>query len=557
MRVGTRTSHVAAYAATFVLFCAADGFVLRGLVTSREVAREQFRRGYFERFGGEVGLALDDAVRPDMIPTFEVARDGALEIPPGLVAVMPLATGTRYESRSGSSCAPYVVLGDEAPVAAVANGPPLSPGEARLVGARTLALSDGRLALVEWDPVRPWHEDSARLCALRDACVPAGDAAALEVAVTKDGLEARLGGCSLAEAHTFRGKSPPLLAVLAGADWLTVMRRPGWATHRAVIWPLVAGIAVKVATTWWGAGIASAAAVSLALAGASIWLPVPATLMWPLTVILGVAAAALRLSVRGLRRIPRRARVPVVVAAVALAAVHFASSADEPESPRSIAHVHGEPARDDHCAVVGYSAVKGEGLRHESGGIRSFLEEDCSGCRHTTGGLFAGGETLAWVRDTFCGSEPAFGAHGLVTFLGGSNDDLLTGMLSIARLFVVSGHGREPWRDNVTAAAAASRRRLDVQTSAIASLGRCIRSREARFLFLQDFLVTDMQGGRGQDRDAMVAARRAAVEAAGGTFVDLFEAVGPEAGVSWFNDYVHPSLLGHERIAEIACRHLP
>ena len=54
----------------------------------------------------------------------------------------------------------------------------------------------------------------------------------------------------------------------------------------------------------------------------------------------------------------------------------------------------------------------------------------------------------------------------------------------------------------------------------------------------------------------MLAARRAAVEAAGGTFVDLFEVFGPEAGVSWFNDYVHPSLLGHERIAELACRHL-
>ena len=55
----------------------------------------------------------------------------------------------------------------------------------------------------------------------------------------------------------------------------------------------------------------------------------------------------------------------------------------------------------------------------------------------------------------------------------------------------------------------------------------------------------------------MLGARRAAVEAAGGTFLDLWEIFGPEAGVSWFNDYVHPSLLGHERIAELACRELP
>jgi len=54
----------------------------------------------------------------------------------------------------------------------------------------------------------------------------------------------------------------------------------------------------------------------------------------------------------------------------------------------------------------------------------------------------------------------------------------------------------------------------------------------------------------------MLAARRAAVEAAGGTFVDLFEVLGPDAGVSWFNDYVHPFLLGHERIAEVVCRQM-
>ncbi len=556
MRLGKRTFRLAACSATFVLCCAADGFVLRGVLTSREIAGEQFRRGYFERFGDEVGLALDTAVRPGMIPTFQMSRDGALGIPPGMIAILPLATGTRYESRSDSSCAPYVVFGDEAPVAAVANGPPLSPGESRLIGARTLALSEGRLALTDWDPVRPWREDSARLCALRDACVQAGDAAALELAVTDDRLEVRLGSCSLAESHVSRGESLPLLAVLAGADWLTVARRPGWATDTSVVWPLLAGIAVKVATTWWGAGIVSAGALSVALAGAAVWIPVLATLAWPLTVLLGVAAALLRLSVRGLQRIPGRARVPVVVGAAALAVGLFASRANQPKSFPPVVHIHAEPARADRCAVLGYSAVKGEGLRHESGGIRSFLDEDCGGCRNTTAGLCAGGETLEWARDAFCGSDPAFGGHGLVTFMGGANDDFFTGMVSIARLLIVSGQGSEPWGENVTAAAAASRRRLDVQTSAIASLGRCIQSRGARFLFLHDFLATDLHGGRDADRAAMLAARRVAVEAAGGTFVDLFDVFGREAGVSWFNDYVHPSLLAHERIAELACHHL-
>jgi hypothetical protein len=555
MRFGKRTLRLTACVATFVLCCVADAFVLRGVLTSREVVREQFRRGYFERFGDEVGLALDDAVRPNMIPTFQMARDGTLGIPPGMTAVLPLATNTRYESRSGSSCAPYVVVGDEAPVAAVAHGPPLSPGESRLVRARTLALFEGRLALAEWDPVRSWREDSARLCALRDACVPAGEAAALELAATDERLVVRLGGCSFTEPRALRGESPPLVAGLAGSDWLTVARRPEWATERRVLWPLIAGIAFKVAITWWGAGVASAVAVSVALAGAALWMPVTATLAWPLAVVLGIAAALLRLGVSGLQRMPRRVRVPVVVAAALLAAGLFASRSKQPDAFPPIVHVRGEPARADRCAVLGYSTVKGEGLRHESGGIRALLDEDCGACRHTTAGLFAAGETLSWVRDAFCSSDPAFGAHGLVTFLGGTNDDLFTAMLSIARLFIVSGQGSELWHHNVSVAAAAARRRLDTQTSAIAGLGRCIESRGAHFLFLHDFLASDLGSGRDQDRVAMLTARRTAVEAAGGTFVDLFEALGAEAGVSWFNDYVHLSLLGHERIAELACRH--
>ena len=556
MRFGRRTYLVAAYGATLVLCCAADGFVLRGVLTSREIAPEQFRRGYFERFGGEVGLAVDNAVRPGMVPTFEMSRDGTLEVPPGMIAVLPLATGSRYESRSKSSCAPYVVFGDEASVAPVANGPPLSPGEARLVGARTLALSEGRLALVEWDPGRPWREDSARLCALRDACAPAGVPAALEIAATNGRLHVRLGGCSIAEADALSGEASHV-AVLAGADWLTVARRPEWATDGGVVWPLLAGIAVKVATAAWGAGIASAAALSLTLAGAAVWIPVLATLVWPLTVLFGVAAALIRLSVRGLQRIPGRARVPVVVAAVALAALLFVKRTNQPDSFPPIVSLHNERARNDRCAVLGYSAVKGEGLRHERGGMRAFLDKDCGGCRDTTAGLFAGGETLTWLRDAFCRTEPDFGGHGLVTVVAGTNDDFFTGMLSIARLLIVSGQGSDLWSENVIAAAAASRKRIDAQMSAIASLGRCIQSRDARFLFLHDFLASDLRGGRDADRAAMVAARRVAVEAAGGTFVDLFDVVGSEAGVSWFNDYVHPSLLGHERIAELVCRHVP
>jgi hypothetical protein len=83
---------------------------------------------------------------------------------------------------------------------------------------------------------------------------------------------------------------------------------------------------------------------------------------------------------------------------------------------------------------------------------------------------------------------------------------------------------------------------------------RCAQERQAGFLFLHDFLVTDMVTGREADRATMLARRRAAVEDSGGRFVDLLDVFATEAGVSWFNDYVHPSAIAHERIAELACR---
>ena len=72
-----------AYGVAFLLCAATDLFVLRPVWTSREVAVHQFRRGYFEMLDGQVGLAMDDAIRPDMLPTFLLTGDSAVAIPPG------------------------------------------------------------------------------------------------------------------------------------------------------------------------------------------------------------------------------------------------------------------------------------------------------------------------------------------------------------------------------------------------------------------------------------------------------------------------------------------
>jgi hypothetical protein len=213
-------------------------------------------------------------------------------------------------------------------------------------------------------------------------------------------------------------------------------------------------------------------------------------------------------------------------------------------------HPAHEPAR---CAVIGYSTVKGEGLRGQRHTLRQFLDEDCARCRGGTAGLFAGGETLSWARDAYCASPSEFGAGGHVIFLGGANDDFLTGIVSIARMVIVASMGIDQWRQNQIAAAAAARVETERQTGALQGLIDCVHARGAAFLFLHDFLVTDLETGRSADRAAMLKSRRAVVEAAGGAFVDLLDRFADEAGVSWFNDYVHLSVIAHEQVANLAC----
>ena len=184
------------------------------------------------------------------------------------------------------------------------------------------------------------------------------------------------------------------------------------------------------------------------------------------------------------------------------------------------------------------------------------MNDQCASCRGRTAGLFAGGETLTWARDAYCSSSASFGADGDLVFLGGTNDDLLSGVLSLARLFVVGNQGPDAWHRNLPHATAAALSQFDAQASGLTGLMHCAYSRRAHFLFLQDFLVSDIAIPRDRNRAAMLARRRAIVEKANGTFIDLLDAFRGQVGVSWFNDYIHLSLIGHQRVADLACQRL-
>lgn len=513
----------------------------------------QFRRGYFESFDGEVGLAMDDAIRP-VFPAFLLTEHDELGVPPGVSAIAPLVPGAVYELAKDSTLAPYVVIGGETPLPPPASQRQASSGEGRMVGPRTLALQDGRLALVAWDGTRPWREDAARLSALHDACAPPDAAPALSVAVTEGQLEIRLGRCSLAEPLPSGVTSPTLLGALAGPEWVRVARRPGWAAQRWFVWPVLAAVVVKVAATWWGLGLPSTVASSSALAVAAVWWPVPAMLTWPVTFAVGLLAAIVRAGLLVLRKLPPRLRAPAALTGLALVAYVVVSHATQPRSFPPILHAHLDRGQPDACAIIGYSTAGGASLRRNFGGLRVFLDQGCERCRDATASLAAGGEVMDWARDAYCAGPASFGAGGQVVFWGAANDDFLWGVLSVARLFIIGQQTIDQWQRNQPAAITASLARIDDQASAIHDVVQCANSRHARFLYLHDFLVTDLVAGRDPDRAAMLARRRTAVEGAGGMFIDLYTRFADEAGIAWFNDYLHPSLIVHERVADLVCR---
>jgi hypothetical protein len=80
----------------------------------------------------------------------------------------------------------------------------------------------------------------------------------------------------------------------------------------------------------------------------------------------------------------------------------------------------------------------------------------------------------------------------------------------------------------------------------------CIDHR--RFVYLQDMMVQDLTTARSPARQRLLAARRALVEGAGADFVDARTAFAAEAGVAWFNDFIHLSEIGHRRVAAYLCQ---
>jgi hypothetical protein len=215
------------------------------------------------------------------------------------------------------------------------------------------------------------------------------------------------------------------------------------------------------------------------------------------------------------------------------------------------------------CLVLGYSAARGDGLRTppmES--LSAVIARECAICQGRTRTLAQGGEKMSWVREQLC-NQPDNVRPTEIIFFGGGNDDFFwgsrTGLIadSISLLnFAVERPSPAQWSKLFDQASEKSLRRMTEQSTAVGETIRCARAHGSRFWLVHDFMAWDLETGRSGARSTMASARRVAAEQSGAEFLDLYDLFGREAGVSWFNDFIHPSAIGHRHIARSLCERM-
>jgi hypothetical protein len=213
------------------------------------------------------------------------------------------------------------------------------------------------------------------------------------------------------------------------------------------------------------------------------------------------------------------------------------------------------------CVVIGYSTAAQQALRCKKNGLFDRLRHDCVACSGRTALRSRAGQTLPRLVDPVC-ALPAASPPGEIVFIGGNNDDFVgwieaRSLGAMARNIVGTLELRyAPWRDVVSERASSSTGSLawlPAQTAAIGAIATCARERGYALRFVHDMAAVDLDSGRSPERQQMLAARRAAVEANGGEFVAVEEAYRSEIGIAWFADFVHLSAVGHARVAGSTC----
>lgn len=539
-----------------LLSAALDLALLAPLLTLSSLAPDQVRYVYYEPLPAGVAVMLDRQYG-GYVTNLAVETDGNLGVAAGRTIAVPLQGAATVTVRTlAADLAPYIVLG-------WANGVRDSDGPTPFADAAVLTVQAGGLEFRPWDASRPWTEDREWLRTLHAHCnLPPHAEASIRAGAEETVVE--MGSCSARLPAPAGWSQPPLLLVATGPHAALVSSPSGtWRQTSVVQWSLIGLALLRIALLGFAIGAAPTALASATLFAVGQISRPEAILCWGATLPVAVAAAAARLVARFIPQRPAlawgaggvvlAAEAVCIVAAIALLGIGSFGK-------ERIAH-HG----DDACAVVGYSTVRGDSLREGTAGIVERLDEACAPCRGRTSRFSREAQTLRWIRQTVCAPSFPAPAGGEVIFVGGGNDDLFYRPARLAQLLgdfaTVVRVSLQPiaaadWQRVFDQASQRAVATLDDQAADIDAIAQCATRGGRRFRFVHDFLIWDLENGRTPARQQAFERRRTALHAEGGDFVDLLAELGRRAGVSWFNDFIHPSAAGQRMIADLLCARL-
>jgi hypothetical protein len=534
-----------------------DALSYRNFWLQSKLQPGQLMQGYFEELPHRVGVVLEEELATSITPDISQDAAGNISVPPGNIVGIPLPPGIELQVRSTRERGvPYLVLGK------MERLPELQPAWVTLAMPKRLAGRE--LVAVDWDAGRPWRFDAAWLEAIASRCGVKAEPATVIVEGRAQDVVLKIGECA---AHIAVSPVDRVLAVVAGPDWNVIERLDGWhsrvyATPPTLVVLMVLSL-LRIACSWFALGGIATTAIALTVASVSLWNTVPAMLSG----ILATSAVILIAVWRGLALmfgVRWRWAATIVWLLLMVGAGGAGLKALMHAAHASVRELD-ESERRASCLVTGYSSAAGTALRWGTQGLTGWLKGECRPCGGSVTQLAQAGGTLHWLRDHMC-SHPLTSTGAEVVFLGSANDDFLywidaagdlTGTLRRVATLGSTVYSENPglpgMRKVFGDAAQLSWALVEEQLARIREVLGCIRADGNNLIFAHDFLVLDLPAGRDDLRQRMMERKRAAVEDAGGTFVDLYDEFRDEAGVAWFNDFIHFSTIGHRRIAERVC----
>jgi hypothetical protein len=298
--------------------------------------------------------------------------------------------------------------------------------------------------------------------------------------------------------------------------------------------------------------------------------------MWLLLWGLKAAAGAAVLGWRGLQLVRRSRKGQMIAGGAAAVAVLVVVVVDPVEAAAwytdlmadmQIAAMEAEDDREEapidsaSHLVLGYSTVNaaaaGRGA-YGSAALDRVLQRTCGDgrtfARHGTDGA-----NICLMAETWNEVSRAHPGLQQRVFVGGFNDDIAPSLRSLRTVipsFLALIPAADPFPSVEAAWAETANANVNVQSNVDRALG-CIGAVASEggpsgFTYVYDLGIFDLGRARGYGRDQWVTYRRQAVEAAGGRFVDLRDLL-PGESLAYFNDFVHPSEVGYELMAEALC----